>query len=177
LCDEFVCFSLGSAASHWRSSVEDVLEHSLVEVDLLRLIRLVVNRLHVLRMHSGVGVVEHLLHCRQHRLVDVGRRRKHHLLFSAVLLHHHSVRLLDDHARVFNRLVGVVRNKAVVGGVGGAAGGWNGAGVDVGIDDGLVVLLVMGLVITWRKESSVSRILPRAGAHRTGQPKETITKP
>lgn len=46
-------FSLGSVA--------DV--SSLIEVDLLRLIRLVINRLHILWMHSGVAVVEHLLHC------------------------------------------------------------------------------------------------------------------
>lgn len=36
----------------------------LVEVDLLRCVRLMVNRLHVLWMNAGVGVVEHLLHCR-----------------------------------------------------------------------------------------------------------------
>lgn len=106
-----------------------------------------VDSLHVLRMHSSVGVVEHLLHRRQHRLVDVGSRRKHHFLFGAVLVNHHAIRLLDNHSCVFNRLIGVVRYKAVVGGVGGSAGGWNGAGVDVGIDDRLIMLLVMGLLV------------------------------
>lgn len=151
---------------------------SLVEVDLLRLIRLVVDGLHVLRMHSGVGVVEHLLHGRQHRLIDVGRRRKHHLLFSAILLNHHSIRLFDDHARVLDRLVGVMRNEAVVGGVGGAAGGWNGAGVDVGVDDRLVMLLVVGLVITCERGGGSVGFGAGVSAHySTAQWKETITKP
>lgn len=83
-----------------------------VEVDLLRrAVGLVQNRL--LRMHRVVGVVEHLLHGRQHRLVDVGGSREHHLIVCwradqnvvAVLL---AVCLLDDHARVFHGLVGCV---------------------------------------------------------------------
>lgn len=121
---------------------------SLIEVDLLWLVRLVINRLHILRMHSGVAVVEHLLHCRQHRLVDVGCCWVHCFVVGAVFLNHHAIRLLDDHPRIFNRLiVGVVRDKAVVGSVGRPAGRWNGAGMDVGIDDRLIMLLVV-LVIT-----------------------------
>lgn len=83
-----------------------------VEVDLLgRAVGLVQNIL--LRMHRVVGVVEHLLHGRKHRLVDVGGSWEHHLIVVwradhdvvAVLL---AVCLLDDHARVFHGLVGCV---------------------------------------------------------------------
>lgn len=127
----------------------------LVEVNLLRLIRLMIDRLHVLRMHSGVGVVEHLLHRWQHRGVDVARRRNHHFVVVAVLLAHHPVRLLNNRSRVLDGLVvGVVLGEAV-GGVGGTAGGGNGAGVNVGVDDRLIMLLMMGLVMITCKRSFV----------------------
>lgn len=94
----------------------------------------------------------------------------HRFVVGAIFLNHHSIRLLDDHPGVFDRLIiGVVRNKAV-GSVGRPAGGWNGAGVDVGIDDRLIMLLVV-LVITceWNQMLELFCRIPCELQHR---PKE-----
>lgn len=149
-CDE----SLGSVNGRRARSIR-----RLVEVNLLRYIRLVINCLHVLWMDAGVCVVEHLLHCWQHRLIDVRRCRHHHLVVcwranddvTAILLTHHSIRLFDDHASVFDRfVVGSMRWETIVAGVGGATRWRNRAGVNVGIDDRLILLLMVRLVITWK---------------------------
>lgn len=138
---------------------------SSVEVYLLRRIRLMINRLHVLWV---VCVVEHLLHCWEHRLIDVGSRRKHRLVIpnndtvAVIFLTHHPVGLLDNHPCIFNGLVWCgVWWETVVACIGGTAGWWNRAGVNVGIDDRLILLLMVGLVmITWRggttKPSSIA---------------------
>lgn len=157
----FVCVmnhSLGSAASASTGQ--------LVEINLLRNILLMVNCFHVLRMHSVVGVVEHLLHRRQHRLIDVrGGWKLHHLVILlraddnvvAIFLTHHSIGLLNDHASIFNGFISSVVRETIVAGVGGAAGRDRGnrAGVNVGIDNLLILLVVMGLLITWNTKFGI----------------------
>lgn len=132
---------------------------ALVEVDLLRCVRLVVNCLHVLRVHCCVLIVEHLLHCRKHRLIDVTCCGQHDLVcirlwanydVVTVFLTHHTIRLLNDHASVFDGLVvGVVRMETVVASVRGASCWRNRAGVDIRIDNCLILLMMMWLLITW----------------------------
>lgn len=82
-----------------KRSVES-LKKILVEVNLLRLI----DSFNVL----SIGVVEHLLHSRQHGLIDIRVCGNDNFIVdnsAASIFHHDTIRLLNYHASVFNRLI------------------------------------------------------------------------
>lgn len=133
-----------------------------IEVDLLLCI--LIDGLHCLRMHGCVCIVEHLLHCWEHWLVDVRCWcAENGALLNltgndeiwAIFGANHAICLLDDHASIFDSLLGWHMSRKVIHrSVAWPACRRYGAGVNVGIDDSLILLWLRELV-TWKQLKSL----------------------